>query len=160
MAITPAKSSQYTMQDGTHATILRAPSSDVGSKLRASYGKLTFTAAGTGTAKMLRLPPGKVRVHTDLCRVVCPVGTATADLHVGYAAYTGGDGVAVVADDNAFADNVDVGGGAIDAAFSLPAGGFLEFDSLDGVDIEVMIDTANSPAAGDLVVSVVYQMGN
>lgn len=131
-----------------------------GSKLRSSSASLTFTGAGTGTAKMLRLPPGKVRIFPDLCRSVCPVGTATADLHYGYAAYVNEAGTTVVADDNAFDDNVDVGGGAIDAAFTLPAVGYFDMNSQNGIDIELLIDTAASPAAGEAFCHVVYAMGN
>lgn len=158
MAITPDKSVQYAKYAGVPRSMV--DSADWGSKLRYAFGKLTFTAAGTGAAKMVRLPGGKVRVITDLSRIVCPAGTATADLHVGYAAYEDAAGVTQVADDNAFADNLDVGAGAIDAAFSLPADGFLEFDSRDGVDIEIMFDTANSPAAGSAYVMVAFQQGN
>lgn len=156
----PLKSAQYTNFTATPRVM--TPAYEWGGKMRASTGTLTFTAAGaTGTAKMLRLPAGKVRVYTNLCRIVCPIGTATADLHVGWAAYvSGATGLAVVADDNGFADNLDVGGAAIDAAFTLPAGGIKDFDSADGVDIEIMVDTAASPAAGDARVIVVFSQGN
>jgi hypothetical protein len=155
----PLKSAEFTNFSATPPLLVG--SYRWGSKMRGSSASLTFTAAGTGTAKMIRLPAGKVRVITDLCRIVCPVGTATSDLHVGYAAHVSGStGAAVVADDNAFADNVDVGGGAIDAAFTLPAVGYFDFDSADGVDLEVMFDTANSPAAGEMWLYVAFQQGN
>lgn len=130
-----------------------------GGPLQSQSASLTFTGAGTGTAKMFRLPAGKVRVFPDLCRVVCPVGTATADLHIGTAAYTKEDGSAGAADDNAFADNLDVGGGALDQAWTAPAVGYLDLDSQNGIDVEVLIDTASGPAAGEMFLSCVYQKG-
>jgi len=155
----PLKSAEFTDFAATPPRLV--PSSRWNSKSRTSTASLTFTLAGaTGTAKMLRLPAGKVRVLVDKCRIVCPAGTATADLHVGYAAYTGQDGVAVVGDDNAFADNLDIGAGAVDVAFSLPTVGYLDLNSRDGVDIEIMIDTAASPAAGECWIDVTFQQGN
>jgi hypothetical protein len=157
----PLKSAEFTSFSASPRSLI--PSYKWGGKMRSTGGSLTFTAAGaTGTAKMCRLPAGKVRVLKDLCRIVCPAGTATSDLHVGYAAHvSGATGAAVVGDDNAFADNLDVGGAAIDAAFTLPAiTPFFDFDSADGVDIEIMIDTAASPASGVCHVSVVYVQGN
>lgn len=156
----PLKSAEFTSFSATPRSL--QPSFKWGGKMRASSASLTFTSAGvTGTAKLIRLPAGKLRVYTDLCRFVCPAGTATADAHIGYAAYvSGATGLAVVADDNAFLDNSDIGGGAIDTAFVLPAVGYFDFDSADGVDIELMIDTAASPAAGECWVLVVYSQGN
>jgi hypothetical protein len=45
----------------------------------------------------------------------------------------------------------------VNAAFSLPASGFIEIESKTGFDITLLIDTANSPASGSIVVVVVYQ---
>jgi len=157
----PLKSAEFTSFSATPRTLI--PSYKWGGKLRASSASLTFTAAGaTGTAKIIRLPAGKLRVITDLCRIfTAQAGSTNSDLHVGYAAHVSGTtGLAVIADDNAFADNLDVGGAALDAAFSLPAAGYFDFDSADGVDIEVMIDTAAGPATGEMWVLVVYTQGN
>lgn len=164
MAISaPDKSSQYTNYNTRPQTFNDAV--DWSSKLRTSYAKLTFTAAGFTTAaaadiKLIRMPAGKVRIISDLCRVVCPAGTLNSDLDIGYGAYTKQDGTAGSASGNAFADSLDVGGGAIDQTFPLPAGGFTEIESATGFDIVCSFDTANSPASGDLVVSVVYQVQN
>jgi len=159
---TPTQSLQYIDQVAEISP--RAKSSDIGSKLRYFFSQLTFTAASTtpfvSLHKMMKLPAGKARVITDLSRIICPAGTATADLHVGNAAYTKNDGTAGAADDNSLADNVDVGGGAIDQALTLPTAGFLEFDSRDGVDIEVLLDTEASPAAGVMYLMLAVMMGN
>jgi hypothetical protein len=159
MAITPLHSSQYLAAKVTEPRSA-VHGSDWGGKLRMSYGKITFTAAGTGTAKMVTLPAGRKIILTDLCRFICPAGTSTADAHNGFTAYTQPDGTAVSADDNAFLDNSDIGGGAIDSAFVLPADGVFVLDSVQAVDIELMIDTANSPASGDAYVVVVYAEDN
>lgn len=157
-AFAPLHSAEYL--NFTAVPVVHVPSADWNGKLRSAQGTLTFTAAGTGTAKMIVLPAGRKIIYPDLCRIVCPVGTATADLHIGHSAYTKPDGTTVAADDNAFADNVDVGGGAIDAAWTLPAVGYYVIDSKEPVTLEVMIDTANSPAAGEMLLSVVYAAGN
>lgn len=164
MAISaPTKSSQYT--DYSAVPSLMVPSSDWGSKVRSSHSKLTFTAAGFTTAaagdlKLIRMPAGKVRILSDLCRLVCPAGTATADLDIGISAYTKQDGTTQALQGNVLADSLDVGAGALDQTLPLPAGGFLEVESKDGFDIVASFDTANSPASGDMVLNVVYQLGN
>jgi len=54
---------------------------------------------------------------------------------------------------NAYADSLDVGGAAIDAAFTRPLTvKFDEVESQNGFDIACSFDTANSPAAGDMYV--------
>lgn len=163
MAISaPAQSSQYV----TSVTAPnKVPSSDWGSKLRTSYAKLTFTSAGFTTAAagdiaLIKMPAGAVRIHVDLCRLVCPVGTATADLDIGISAYVNAAGATVALNGNQLADSLDVGGGALDQTLPLPAGGFVEVNSRAGFDIVCSFDTANSPASGDLVIAIVYQMGN
>jgi hypothetical protein len=164
MAISaPTKSSQYTDYTAKPQTFV--PASDWGAKLRSSHAKLTFTAAGFTTAALgditlIRMPAGAVRILVDLCRLVCPVGTGTSDLDIGISAYTNAAGTAVALAGIALADSLDVGGGALDQTLPLPTGGFLEVNSRDGFDIVCSFDTANSPAAGDLVLNVVYQIGN
>lgn len=139
--------------------------SDWGAKLRCSEAKLTFTAAGYTTASagdisLIRMPAGRVRILSDLSRIIIPAGTSTSDFDLGYGAYVGADNVAVVADPNALDDSVDVGGGAIDAAPTLPANGELVIESRSGFDIVCSFDTANSPASGDMYVRIVYMQGN
>ena len=164
MAISaPTKSSQYT--DFTAKPQTFVPSSDWGSKMRMSFCKFTFTAAGFTTAalgdiSLIAMPPGAVRIFPDLCRLVCPAGTATSDLDIGIAAYTNAAGTAVALAGIALADSLDVGGGALDQTLPLPTNGLLEVNSQSGFDIVCSFDTANSPAAGDMYLTVVYQIGN
>ena len=135
-------------------------SSNWGGDLRASFEKLTFTAAGFTTASLgdiplMMLPPGSVRLLCDLSRTICPVGTASSDLDLGYGAYTTQGGTAVSADYDGISASLDVGGGAIDADIDDIAN-YFEFDSVSGVQIGCSFDTANSPASGDLVSLLVY----
>ena len=92
MAISvPSKPVQYTSFTAT--PIVKQKPYDWGAKLRNSFASMVFTTAGFTTAALLdifliKLPPGKVRLFVDQCRLVCPAGTATSDLDVGWAAYT------------------------------------------------------------------------
>lgn len=134
--------------------------SDWGAKLYSSYEKITFTAAGftsasAGDIPLIYLPPGNVRLYGGLSWVSCPQGTATSDLDVGYGAYTKQDGTAVAADYDGIEASLDVGGAAIAQDLNGIAQ-YFDFDSQNGVLIGCSFDTANSPASGDLVISLVY----
>lgn len=155
MPIAPTVSEQYSssLGGGTKSDAFdEAP-------LKISYSKFTCTTAGTGTIKMVRLPAGHIRVHPGLSYYSASAMTATADLHIGFAAYNNQDGTAVAADDNYFADNVDIGGGADTwLVFPLPTGvAPVEFDSRDGIDIEVLIDTANCDLNDTIELWIAYQ---
>lgn len=158
MAISaPTKSAQYVKRT-TVPPVLNDGRDD--GVVFMKYAKLTFTAAGTTTAaagdlKLLRMPPGKVRILSRLSRVICPVGTATADLDVGFGAYVKPDGTTQSLDGDAFLASADVGGGAIDTDLDGLADVY-EIESKSGFDVVASFDTANSPAAGDLIVLIAY----
>jgi len=158
MAISqPTKAEQY-LATSTPFYDMRSP----GNPLFELVSRLVFTAAGFTTAaagdlQLLRLPGGRIRIRTDLSRIVCPIGTATSDLDIGLSAYTKPDGSAQVAQPIVFADSLDVGGGAINQNLPLPAGGNLVVDSIGGADVVCSFDTANSPAAGVLILTIIYQ---
>ena len=161
MAISaPTKSAQYTIYS---ANTGKVAGTDWNTKVRLSYSKLTFTAAGftsaaNGDLFLTRMPAGRIRILGDLSRVICPAATATSDLDIGRSAYTGEDNVAVTASNNAFADSIDVGGGAINQA--LATGSVFEISARSGWDLVCSFDTANSPASGDLIVLIAYQIAN
>lgn len=126
------------------------------------HAVLTFTAAGFTSAAaadiaLLRLPAGRIRILRDLSFLKCPVGTATADLDVGLQEYTKSDGTTQTIQGIALADSLDVGGGALEQILPLPAGGSLLVDSAYGVVVACSFDTANSPAAGTLILKLAYQ---
>ena len=105
--------------------------------------------AGVGEVNLRQLPPGKWQIVCAKSRVQTDAAfVATSDLHVGFRACQDQYGRALAADDNAFANNLDVGAGAVDTAFAMPAGdypGITEpiLQSPTGVIIYAMIDTAN-----------------
>lgn len=137
---TPVKSDQYTLQTQSWSKV----SVDVINKLELARFSYTHAAgAGTGEINLIELPAGRITVYPDLSRLVSSAFAANADLHLGYRAYTGADNVAVVEDDNAFGDNLDAGGGALDQAWTLPAVGYFRFNSRNGVLIYAMVDTGN-----------------
>jgi len=111
---------------------------------------VTGVVAGTGEINLFTLPPGRVKVYTDLSRLVTTQFEATSDLHIGARRHTDPDGTAVTENNNLFGDNIDVGGGAIDAALTVPAAGIHEFNSREGVTIFALIDTADMEAADNL----------
>lgn len=164
MAISaPTQSVQYANSAAKPPTLNFAY--DWGAKLRVNYGKLTFTAAGftsaaAGDLQLIRMPPGKVRILSDLCRVCCPQGTATSTLDIGLGAYVNNAGTAVALSGAQLASALAVGAGIIDQTIPLPAVGFLEIESQNGFDIVASFATANSPASGDLIVAIAYMQGN
>lgn len=157
------KSDQYTDYAAVPGVMVKP--SEWGAVRRSSVGKYTFTAAGdSGTIQMIRMPAGRLRILGGLCRVDCPVGTATSNLSIGHGEYKGIDGVVVAADVDEFVALADVGGGAIAQAFTVAAyaaavSDGVEFYTQDGFDITATFDTADSPAAGDLIVRVEYLIG-
>lgn len=164
MAISvPSKSVQYTQYTAVPQQMVKP--TDWGATKKHSYGKLTFTAAGFTTAAagdigLIRMPAGRLRILKRESWVVCPVGAVTADFDLGWGAYTKLDGTAGAADGKGFIDSADVGGAALNQAWD--AAGVLDgvlFESQSGFDIVCSFDTANSPAAGDLIVSVTYLVG-
>lgn len=160
MAISqPVQSAQYAAQSGVYDPYQAV---NPGNPLYELVATLIFTAAGftsaaAGDIALLRLPPGFLRIRPEMCRIVCPAGTATSDLDIGIAAYTKTDGTTQSANHNALADSLDVGGGALDQRLPLLIAGGLTVDSRSGADIVCSFDTANSPASGVLILSIVYQ---
>jgi hypothetical protein len=160
-ALSPLVSTQYAL---LAAGSMNKPS-EWGAVQRTSVGKYTFTAAGdSGTIQMIRMPAGRLRILGGLSKVVCPVGTATANLSIGHGEYKDINGTVVAADDDEFLDAADVGGGAIDSAFLVSAyadtvADGVEFYTQEGFDITATFDTEDSPASGDLIVRVEYLIG-
>ena len=144
---TPTGSAQYNKQ-------ITAPVPGIAAALaegRLKVAPFSYThaaGAGTGEINLFKLPAGPIILYPALCRILTTAFVATADLHLGYRAHVDQNGAAVVADDNAFADNLDVGGAAIDlgplnGGWPLPAIGHFAFNSQGGVVLYTLIDTAN-----------------
>ena len=102
-------SDEYALQVGANATPLD-PTQAHG---RVRVGHFNFgalTAAADDTLNLLKMPAGKVRVLA--LHVISSAFVATADLDVGYGAYTNrSDRAAVAADPDAFANDLDVATG-------------------------------------------------
>lgn len=137
---TPTGSTQYNLATGvTQGGIAYLE------KLRLRRFSYTHAAgAGTGEVNLVFLPEGQVDIYSELSRLATSAFAATADIHLGYRAFTEPDGDAVVADDNAFMDNGDAATGITHAAWPLPAApGITSLNSRGGITIYAMIDTAN-----------------
>lgn len=157
---TPVGSVQYNLQTALVQEKMN-PVDNAG--MRIAFFNYTHTAtegSGTGEINLVKLPAGRIRVYSDLSRLVTTQFAASADIHIGFRAYTDeSDGTTVSEDDNAFEDNGDAGGGALDQAFTLPAAGYKDFDSTEGVIIYAMVDTGNIEAADTIHGWIVYSGG-
>lgn len=135
--------------------------------LRYYYDTYTFPSALGATAHTIyfaALPAGKIQIIPHLSKLYADDADANADLHLGFDAYVGVDGVTVAADDNFWMDNVDVGTAAINAVWTgvtgITAAGALdvEFNTLRGLIPTVMIDTADSNAGDVIRLHIVYSV--
>lgn len=152
----PVKSVEYTLQTDAAQ---KAPV-DVMAKMHVARFSYTHSAgAGTGEINLLEMPAGRITIYSDLSRIICSQMAANADLHLGHRAYTKSDGTAVVEDDNAFLDNADAGGGALDQAWVLPAGGTTQIDSRNGFVLYAMVDTGNIEDTDTISGWVAYTRG-
>jgi hypothetical protein len=97
---------------------------------------------GTGEINLVKLPPGRLCIYSDLSRIVTSGMGTNADLHLGYRAHRTEAGVAVEQDDNALLNDHDTSGG-VHESFHLPSSGSLELESQEGITIYMMIDTGN-----------------
>ena len=109
---------------------------------------------------LFTLPPGRLIILPRLSQINTTQFEATADLHLGYRSYTDENGLTVAEDDNAFMDNVDVGGGALSGVWSAITGVVTaepyEIQTVNGLTLFVMIDTADIENADTLSVSCAY----
>lgn len=145
------------------------PEQAIRGELLESLVALTFTAAGftsaaagdlplgpgAGVPAAIAIPKGNWRIRTDLSRVQCPQGTASATLDLGLAAYVKADGTTQSLNGNQLANALAVGAGAIDTLLSAVAP--QDVNSRDGVQLVASVATANSPATGRLIVNLVLQ---
>ncbi len=126
----------------------------------ADSGTYTHDAAagvGDGVIELMRLPAGRIQIHTQLSRIATSQFVATSNFSLGYQAHTREDGTAVAADPDAFAVALDVGGAALEQVWPIIASTTIRtFDTREGLVIECLIDTANIEV-GDLIrVTCVY----
>lgn len=109
---------------------------------------------------LFTLPPGKLIILPRLSEIITTAFEATADLHLGYRSYRDENGLLVAEDDNAFMDNVDVGGGALAGVWASITGAVVTtpytIETVSGLTLFVMIDTADIENADTLSVTCAY----
>lgn len=160
MAVTTENSTQYDYRAGVSGYVLQEML-DAGAKLRVQ--KIDFTqGAAAGDANSLvnlwKTPPGKVNIITGLCQLYCSAFGAGRTLDIGNLAYTGNDGVDVIANADAFADGLDVSAAA-QLAWGLTPG-IVQVDSQEGVDIQAIVLGDTIPIAATIDCVIVYTMGD
>lgn len=124
-------------------------------RLYIKSASLVLTGAGQGTAKMMKLPPGKLRIWAYLSRLGCPIGAASSVISIGFPAYVKEDGTTQAANAVALASAVSTTS-LVAQALPLPAIGYLDVDSQEGIDVEALFAGGNTAAAGEVVVAIAY----
>ena len=160
MALLPTSSVQYDNENSGGAV---KTSLEDKSNLHIYHCSYTATTAGTGAAYPIgKLPAGQITIHPSLSRLVTSAFVSTADLDVGYAAYTEEDGTAVVADPNGWFDSVDVGGGTKDIAWNGTGGilaGPVTYNSKEGITVTFSVDTADMSIGDTVDMYIAYTGG-
>lgn len=152
---TPAATARYTSQIAPYT---KANALDIAGVMQMAFSG-TYThalGAGTGEVNLLVLPAGKIRVYPDLSRLVTTQFATSAVLDIGHRAYVGSDGVTVVEDAADLHNDADVNGAAFDGALTLPAAGYRDFDSQDGVVIFATIASGNIEDDDTIELHVAY----
>jgi hypothetical protein len=159
MPLTPAVSAQYANLSAVPPVL--NDGRDHG-RLRMAHGALTYTAAGQGDAKVIRLPQGKIRIFPRLGRQATDANAAAAStLSVGLGAYVKADGSVASADVDALLVATAVGAATTTTALLGTATDnveFVEIESKGGVDVTITWAAGNSPASGKHYISVPYVM--
>ena len=127
----------------------------------AFFNYLHAAGAGTGEINLVTLPAGKIRILTDLCRIITDDMGASAEMQVGYRAYTDPEATtqAVVEDDNYFQEASAVGAGARDEAFLIPAIGNPIFNTRFGLEVFAQITDGNIEDGDKIQGYIVYARG-
>jgi hypothetical protein len=134
----PASSVQYAAQHSVNRAY-----GAIGALWVARFNYVHTAGAGFGEINLVKLPPGRIVIYSDLSRFVVSDMFLNADFHLGYRAHKKEDWTPVPEVNNAFADNEDAGTGPLDKTFPLPASGTVELDSEAGITLFAMIDAGN-----------------
>ena len=165
MAVTTQNSTEYANTVAT-PPVMNQPTEDHG-RMRVKYFKHTQSGAGDAgsSVALCKLPGGKVRMILALSRVYVNWTTTSANLDLGWDAYTSGasgtEGDTIAADPDGLVDNLDVDTvgyftfeGSLAATKAL--GGTYVFESQDGVVIRATSQAA-AMADGDVIAGyIVY----
>ena len=121
------------------------------------YAKVTYLQVAAGDAgdiiQLCKLPAGRVRLIGRLSSLYVNLTTATQFIDIGWAAYVGIDGVAVVADPNGLDGHINAESALTTlvgtVAAVLAVGGNKLFESREGVVITMSVDEI--PAQNDTI---------
>ena len=113
-------------------------------RLRVAYFSHTQSEAGEvlSTVKIVKLPPGKIRLLGALSRIEHNWTESTVDMDIGWAAYVDLDGTAVSDNDDGLDADVDVEATGSIAIGTVVTGATKVFESRDGVDIVLKAQAA------------------
>ncbi len=163
MAVTTQKSTEYT--NVTATPVVNNSTTEQHGRVRIAFFTHDQSGAGDATSSvtLCKLPAGRVRLLLGSSFIYANWTTATADLDLGWDAYTGQDGVAVAADPNGLADVIDVeAAGTLDGitlttlAAMKATGGTKVFESKDGVVLRATSTTTGIVDGDDLVGYFMY----
>jgi len=158
MAVVNEDSTLYTNQTTLGAQTFSHPTTLHGRKRFATFSYTRTSAGDAGSlCNMVKLPPGKVRLLLNECRISSSALGAARTMDLGWLAYNDPDGAAVAADPNGLDDGVDVSS----AVVFTPGGtiGGLEmklFESRDGVTLTAQVNDAAWDAAETLDGYITY----
>jgi hypothetical protein len=149
----PTSSVQYALQTSPS----RAAAGDIQGAMRvAPFNYVHAAGAGTGEINLVTLPPGRIRIYSDLSRIVTSDMAVNATLHLGYRVHRQEDGTAADENDHALMQSLSVGAGARDEVFLLPAAGQLDLESQGGITIFALITSGNIENGDTIDGYVVY----
>jgi hypothetical protein len=135
----PAASVQYAAQNSP----LRPLGGETQGEARMARFSYTHAAgAGTGEINLVKLPPGRLCIYSDLSHIVTSAMGANADLHLGYRAHKTEGGEPVAQNEDALVNGIDADAG-VDMTLEFPTDGTLELESQEGVTIYAMIEGGN-----------------
>lgn len=158
MALTNESSTQLAKQEASPPTMLDPR--DLSGKLRIARFDFTQGAAAgdaNSTARLIKLPAGKIRVFLALSRVANSAFGAARTLDLGWEAHTKNNGVAVAANEIGFDAAQDVSAaGAYAPTGTVGSDETIELDSDSGIVVVAKCEAATLPAAATLKGYIVY----
>lgn len=139
MSVEHQESTQYANIFTTEPRVMNPASAWYGN-LKVAFFDHTQDGAGDATSdvKLVKLPPGRVRVLWDLSSAYVNWTQGSATMDIGWDSYTDIDGDAVDADPDGIIDGADVdaaGYQSLRGALTAATGGTTEFISKDGVTL-------------------------
>ncbi len=155
MAVTHQASEQLTIQTSDQAETIRQD----GYRADLRVHDFDFEQAGVGDANstigLIKLPPGMITIHADLCKIVHSAFGSGRVMDVGYDAYIDIDGTRVAADPDALQSEANVAS----AGSFVPndeAGLRIRLSSLRGITLRAKVTGGSIPDEATLGGRIVY----